>query len=452
MKKIITAINDPNLNKQLNNEKNLKVICKDIQYKEAILEILSIKKDVDIIIINNNLPGEISTKDLIDKIKEINENIKIIYILEKENKNVEDLLKLKNINNIYYNSEITIKKLIEIINKEDSENELKREIKELKKIVFNNKKINYLNKNEEKLFINKNKTLNKIINKIKFNINKIRNIRLMNNNKNNLINKENIKLLNKNLIIKKNSNLMNNKLINKKSRKIITISGPPNVGKTTFLINLAKINKNKKIIIIDLDINNPDINNFLGIRKYIKKLNKNKINNLLIKNNFKSLVKYLSVKINKKIDLISEINLIIENKKIKIYLKEIFKILKKEYDLILVDIGNENKYEINNFVFNNSDLNIILLEGNLIGISKLKRIIGKYNNIKNFKLIINKQDKYCIDFNILNKIFNYKIVGSIKYNKIYTNLINTNYKSFIYNLKIKYENEYKNINRKLFNF
>ncbi len=38
--KNITAINNPNLNEKLKQENNLEIICKDIQYKEAILEIL----------------------------------------------------------------------------------------------------------------------------------------------------------------------------------------------------------------------------------------------------------------------------------------------------------------------------------------------------------------------------------------------------------------------------
>ena len=46
MKKIITAINNPNLNEKLKQENNLEIICKDIQYKEAILEILLENKNV----------------------------------------------------------------------------------------------------------------------------------------------------------------------------------------------------------------------------------------------------------------------------------------------------------------------------------------------------------------------------------------------------------------------
>ena len=38
--KIITAMNNPELNEELKKEKNIEIICKDIFYKEGILEIL----------------------------------------------------------------------------------------------------------------------------------------------------------------------------------------------------------------------------------------------------------------------------------------------------------------------------------------------------------------------------------------------------------------------------
>ena len=43
MIKIITAINNPKINEELNNEKDIQVIGKDILYKEGILEILEKK-------------------------------------------------------------------------------------------------------------------------------------------------------------------------------------------------------------------------------------------------------------------------------------------------------------------------------------------------------------------------------------------------------------------------
>ena len=86
MIKIMTAINNPILNEELKNEKRVVVICRDIQYKEGILEILEKEIEIDYIIIDENLPGEIELKNLIEKILEKKEKIKKIIIIKKENK------------------------------------------------------------------------------------------------------------------------------------------------------------------------------------------------------------------------------------------------------------------------------------------------------------------------------------------------------------------------------
>ena len=372
MKKIITAINNPNLNEKLKQENNLEIICKDIQYKEAILEILLENKNVDILIINNDLPGEIQTEKLLNEIKVINNKIKIIFILEKENKK-----------NIYYNSKINKKKLIKIINEENnSNNKIKKEVKEL----------------------------NEIISK-------------------------------------------NNKIKKEKTNKIITLFGPSNVGKTITIINIAKIleNKYKKILIIDFDLNKPNINNFLGIKKTIKN-NFVKINNLEnIKNNLNKLL----IKYNKKIEIISGLKNYFNNQinnieKINLNIFEIFKYLKNIYDFILIDIGTENKKEINNILIKNSDLNFLLIEGNLIGINKAKILINNLYDKNNFNLIINKKDKYCVDLKILNIIFeNKNKIQIVKYNKYFSNLINKNFKNIYLNKKINLEKIYKNIINKI---
>ena len=52
MKNIITAINNPELNNEIKKEKNLKILNKDIIYKEGIIEALEEKKDINLIIIN----------------------------------------------------------------------------------------------------------------------------------------------------------------------------------------------------------------------------------------------------------------------------------------------------------------------------------------------------------------------------------------------------------------
>ena len=52
MKNIITAIDDSEINKLLKKQENLKIICKDISYKEGILEQIEKNKKIDLAIIN----------------------------------------------------------------------------------------------------------------------------------------------------------------------------------------------------------------------------------------------------------------------------------------------------------------------------------------------------------------------------------------------------------------
>ena len=79
MIKIMTAINNPNLFEEIKNEKDVEIICKNIQYKEGILEILENNIKTDYIILEENLPGEIEVEKLIEEILEKNEKIKLIF-------------------------------------------------------------------------------------------------------------------------------------------------------------------------------------------------------------------------------------------------------------------------------------------------------------------------------------------------------------------------------------
>ena len=152
MKKVITAINNPKLNEELKKENNFEIIGKDIQYKEAILEILEKNKNIDLIIISEQILGEINFEYLIKKINLINEKIKIIFILEKENNYLENILIKNNIKDIYYNDEINLFELIKIINK--NEINMEEEIIKLKNIIkenninYNKLKNNYLKNNK----------------------------------------------------------------------------------------------------------------------------------------------------------------------------------------------------------------------------------------------------------------------------------------------------------------
>ena len=393
MKKILTAIGNEKINNELNKIENFKVISNDIQYKEGIIEILENMQDIDFIILNSLLPGEINLFELIKKINLLNEKIKIILFIENNNPEIDKLLSDKKIYKILYNNAIEIKDLINII--KDSEiinnEELKEEINKLKSIILENKKKNKFSHKIKSFF--KDNIVNKIL-----------------KNKKNIINS------------KSNKKDKDKKV---KTKKVISITGPPSVGKSIFSINLAKINSyensENKILIIDADIINSSIHTILGLPKNSTTINKN-INLLTLNNN----------------------------------IKELLEKNKNKYDLIIIDTGSCNELlELNKEIIEISNLSLFISDTNLLEINKSIKLLEKYiNKLKinkdKFQIIFNKYNNKSIDFNLLGNIFSeFNIIGYLKYSVQYSELINKNNTNNLINNKIK--NEYSKINNLILN-
>ena len=367
MKKIMTAIGNIKLINILKKEKDIEIINKDILYKEAIIDILEKENNIDSILINENIPGDIDLIDLILKIKEINKKIEIIIFLEKENKLLEKKLKLNNINKIYYNNKIKLNNFIKFIKNEKIIGKNKLEKKEYKKIIVKIK--NYIKKIKEKM------------------------------------------------ILKGRHNTKNN-------GKIINFVGIPGSGKTLMSLMFTKylINENYKVLLIDADINKKDISTVLGIKiKNNKKIKiKNKINKKYKdkKINKKIFIeKYLKIKkINKNLFFFIKIEKIIKNNNLFDFF---INYIKNKFDFIIIDMGFYNNIEINKKIIEKSDFNIILLEPNLLGIKGTKILLEKINKLKNnkFNIIINKENNFSVDVNILkNCFYDIKFLGKIKLN------------------------------------
>lgn len=397
MIRIITAMANPEINKALKERKEFYLLTQDIQYKEGILEILLQKQNIDYLILNELLPGKIELKELINQITQISKNIKIIIFLENNKEKLEEFLIKNNVVKIFYNNEININKIIEFIknDKEISENELKKEIQELKEIVLKSNKIK-----ENSIF----------------------------------------------------SNFYCKKEQNKKKNEIISILGTSGIGKSLITINLAKVfEKTKKILIIDFDILNSNIHTILGINKYSKKVKKkiNENNTEIIKTSD------LIIKINQKIDLISGIDILIENNwsKTEQKINEIINLFRKKYDLILVDTSHECFFEYNKKLMQESDICLFISGSNLLEIKKSKNILDMYIyqwKIKKekIKILLNKYNYHSIDISLLKIIFQpFEIIGKIKYSKKYDLIINKNMKTKLLNRNIK--KEYKIIRNNL---
>ena len=74
IKSVVTALGNPKINEEL-KENNINVITSDIQYQEGILEYLDKNNNINYLIIDENLPGNLKTEELIYNIKKINNKI-----------------------------------------------------------------------------------------------------------------------------------------------------------------------------------------------------------------------------------------------------------------------------------------------------------------------------------------------------------------------------------------
>ena len=404
---IITALKNPNINKKIKEKTSFNIIGNDIQYQEGIIEMLGKNGEIDLIIISELLPGEYSFRDLINKIKQINNKIDIIPILKEKNEEINNYLISKGIFNVFFNNELTIEELIKIINEKNNikkEIEINEEIKKLKKIILekNNKKIN---------------------------------IKIFNNNK--------IKKIKNNLLkyLKKKNKKINNI---KNNKKIISIIGTGGVGKSSFCTIFAKLIKNKKILIIDFDILNSSINSIFGTKKYPKKFKEN---------SSKIEVDKLIIKVDKNINILCATKYLVDEnyKKTKEEFSNELNNLKDKYDLIIIDNSSECFFEYTKEILKKSDLILFLVEPNLIELKKSKNLLNIYINkwkIKKEKIniIFNKININSIDNKILKTLFSdFNILGKIKININYNLIINKSFK-FI-NKKIK--NDYLKIINKM---
>ena len=399
---IITALNNPRLSKKIKEKTNFSIIGTDIQYKEGIIEMLEKNGEIEMAIISENLPGESSFKELIEKIKAINKNIELIVILKEEKEDLKNYLITKGVFDIYLNNKISIEELIEKINEKNKikkEMEINEEIKQLKKIILEK------NKKNTNIKIIKNK-LNNIIKKI---------------NKNKKVKKEKI------------------------NKKIISVIGTGGVGKSSFCTIFAKLFNNKRILIIDFDILNSSINSIFGIKKKpIKK------NNIKFNNNIKNLI----VKVDKKIDMLCATKILVDEKykKIKEEFSNILLELKNKYDLIIIDNSSECFFEYTKEILNKSDTIFFLVEPNVIELKKSRNLLDIYINkwkIKKEKIniIFNKININSIDDKILKTIFSdFKILGKIKININYNLIINRNFKFINKKIKKDYLKIIKNCN------
>lgn len=407
MKQIITALGNPYLNNELKKEKEFNIVAKDIQYQDGIFEVLQNEETIDFLILSEILLGQNKIEDLIQKIREKNHRIKILVIMEQKKEELEEILYLKGVVKVYYNNEVELEEIVSFIkNEKKEENEkIRLELEHVKELLIQYNI--YSEKENHNLLENKRKEQKE----------------------------KKIKVRKKHTIEKK--------------KQIISIAGTGGVGKSIVTLNIANLLKEKqqKILILDFDILNNSLHTILGVNQYPQKIKQKLRKNNIIQSKLN--IKELIIKINKKVDLISGINLLFDSKykisseKIQFILEE----LKQYYDTIIIDTSCECFFDYTKNILHHCDKILFLLEANLVEIKKANQLLNIYTEEwklkkENINIIINKYNENAIDDKIIKHIFSeYPLLGKIKFNPKYNHLINKNFKEDIFTIHIKKEYE-----------
>lgn len=364
---ILTAILNENINYMLKEYEDINVQYDDIQYEEGLIEIIDKEKNsINYIVINEDILEQLNIDEFINKINKINRKIAIIQI--------------KNTINFFKKDEKVAEEIIKIISEKE------------KRSIYKNNTLNMLKEENEK---------------IKEEIKVLKNI--IENNKKNKLN-ENIKKIKQNIISKKEKNREN-----KKESELIVIAGETGVGKTVLSSILGKkLSKNNKVLIIDMDLLNKDMQKVFKENKHYKLINNNVVK-----------------KISENLDIIFDMDLVINDfktnktEKLDVLLNKLL----EKYEYIIIDLNYYNEKNILNYYFSKSNKILFIIEGNLLNIEKSK---FHYDELINFinkgkiKFLLNKINKYSINKEIIEKLFKNKIYFELKYTSIINKFLNLN--------------------------
>ena len=377
MKKIITALGNLTLNQELQKYSKYDILCEDIFYQDALIEFASNNK-ADCIIISGLLQGAYSIVDFALTLKNINVATRIIIIVDEILEEEKNILISKGIFDIYKDDEIEIENIIEAIDREEPVNikvQLEKEVQKLKE-------------------------------KIEFQ-----------NNKDNITNFEDIKP-----VVQK--------------QEIISVFGTPGSGKSTISYNLAK-NLSKvsynKVLLIDLDTLNGNLNEILEVSKVNEKIDLlidedkrcgiNYCVDLIQKNRFDAnVLEEITIKKDNFEFLSGNTSLhYCQNVLNEDFYNEILKACKEKYDFIILDLSSNIYLDSVKWALKESSKVLFVSEATNVCLRKTTQYMDLMINIWNvykekISFIINKSRATDIEKELFPSLNNLKLISTIKYN------------------------------------
>lgn len=371
MKKILTALGNPTLNNELKKYEKYDVVCDDLQYQEAVFDVLE-NENPEVIILSGLLQGQFEFSEFVLEVKKKDIGSRIIIIVDEIEEETKNLLMAKGIFDIFNDNQITMQDVFDAIDREEPIS-----------------RVNILRETEEERYT-----------------------------------------------AQKNSEEKETKICVVQKQEVIAISGINGAGKSTVASNLAKClakKANAKILLIDLDTLNGNIDELLGINKIPenveilidedKKCGLNYIADLISKNRFDTnVLEELVIKVGK-FDVITGNTSVhsCQNVLNEECYKKLIESAKEKYDFIIIDTSSNIFLDSTKWAMQVANRILFVTEDSYIAVKKATQFLYVLEELWNvwkgkLQLIINKENRNGIEYETIEKILGINLIGRIKQN------------------------------------
>lgn len=371
MIKIITALGNPTVNSELKKYEKYDVIGDDLQYQEALFDVLEYE-EADVIIISGLLQGQFEFDEFVLEVKKKNIGARIIVIVDEIDDETKNILMAKGIFDIFYDDKITMQDILDSIDREEP--------------------------------ISRARILSEISSE-------------------------------KYVAIEKEEQI-ENKICVMQKQEIIVVSGTPGSGKSTVAANLAKNLSKKtdsKILLIDLDTLNGNIDELLGINKVPenveilidedKKCGINYIADLISKNRFDTNVLEDLVVSAGKFDVVTGNTSLhsCQNVLNEECYKKLIESAKEIYDFIIIDTSSNIFLDSTKWAVQVANRVLFVVEDSYICLKKATQMLYVFEELwaiwkGKIQLIINKETRNSLEGEMMEKILDLDLIGRIPQN------------------------------------
>ena len=378
MKKVLTAMGNATLNNELKRYLEYELNENDLFYQDAVLDKLAEEK-YDVLVVSALLQGQFEFPDFIDKIKAIDKLVRIIIVTDEISSDLRRKINEEKIVDVFLDSEVEIKDIIDAINREEPIRKRCAAVKE-----------------EGTKYIATD------------------NVELKSNDINELIHFKGIT----------------------QKQEIIILSGISGAGKSTLACNLSKVLASKtsaRVLLIDLDTLNGNLDEILEINRVPqnikiamddnKRCGLNYAVELISKNRFDANVfEELVINIGN-VDVLTGNtslhycqNVLNEN-----HYNTILECAKEKYDFVIIDTSSNIFLDSTKWALKRASRILFTIENNYISVKKATQFLNVMVDVwgvwkEKIEIVVNKESSKGIECEVIKKILgDYEIVGKIKY-------------------------------------